>query len=127
MLPFKCPVQSRIICPLHIINMDLSTFYTERSVVQVQAPTEFQGTVIGDLNKRKGLILNSETQGDDAIVDAQVQLLPPGKFRISNACIEDRLAGCQIWSVPTSRVPKMNNLLCCMLESTSQHFPSPPA
>lgn len=41
-------------------------------VMQVQAPTEFQGTVIGDLNKRKGLILNSETQGDDAIVDAQV-------------------------------------------------------
>lgn len=41
-------------------------------MMQVQAPTEFQGTVIGDLNKRKGLILNSETQGDDAIVDAQV-------------------------------------------------------
>ena len=38
----------------------------------MQAPTEFQGTVIGDLNKRKGIILNSETQGDDAIVDAQV-------------------------------------------------------
>lgn len=42
--------------------------------LQVQAPTEFQGTVIGDLNKRKGVILNSETQGDDAIVDAQVSI-----------------------------------------------------
>lgn len=40
--------------------------------MQVQAPTEFQGSVIGDLNRRKGLIMNSETQGDDAIVDAQV-------------------------------------------------------
>ena len=50
----------------------------------MQAPTEFQGTVIGDLNKRKGLILNSETQGDDAIVDAQVWLIRPEKPGISS-------------------------------------------
>jgi elongation factor G len=40
--------------------------------LQVQAPTEFQGTVIGDLNRRKGVILNSEAEGDDTIMDSQV-------------------------------------------------------
>jgi len=42
--------------------------------VQVQAPTEFQGTVIGDLNRRKGVILNSEAEGDDTIMESQVPL-----------------------------------------------------
>ena len=42
--------------------------------VQVRAPTEFQGTVIGDLNRRKGVIQNSEAEGDDTVMNAQVCL-----------------------------------------------------
>jgi elongation factor G len=42
--------------------------------VEVRSPAEFQGSVIGDLNRRKGVILNSEAENDDAIVQAQVCL-----------------------------------------------------
>ena len=41
--------------------------------MQVQVPTEFQGTVIGDLNRRKGVILNSEAEADDTIMDSRVR------------------------------------------------------
>ena len=42
------------------------------AAVQVRAPAEFQGTVIGDLNRRKGLIQNSEGEDDDVVLVAQV-------------------------------------------------------
>ncbi len=40
--------------------------------VDVRAPAEFQGTIIGDLNRRKGVILNSEGELDDVVMKAQV-------------------------------------------------------
>lgn len=40
--------------------------------MQVRAPQEFQGTVIGDVNRRKGLILNSEGEDLDVVISAQV-------------------------------------------------------
>ena len=49
--------------------------------VDVRAPSEFQGTIIGDLNRRKGIILNSEGEADDVVMQAQVS--PP----ISDASI----------------------------------------
>ncbi|KAK9800290.1 hypothetical protein WJX73_004584 [Symbiochloris irregularis] len=42
--------------------------------VEVSVPTEFQGTVIGDLNRRKGTILNSEGEEGDTVILAQVPL-----------------------------------------------------
>ena len=42
--------------------------------VDVRAPVEFQGTIIGDLNRRKGVILNSEGELDDVVMKAQVPL-----------------------------------------------------
>ena len=42
--------------------------------VDVRAPAEFQGTIIGDLNRRKGVILNSEGELDDVVMKAQVCL-----------------------------------------------------
>ncbi|CAL5219817.1 g1728 [Coccomyxa viridis] len=42
--------------------------------VDVRAPAEFQGTIIGDLNRRKGVILNSEGELDDVVMKAQVPL-----------------------------------------------------
>ena len=40
--------------------------------VDVRAPAEFLGTIIGDLNRRKGVILNSEGELDDVVMKAQV-------------------------------------------------------
>ncbi|XP_008783146.2 elongation factor G, mitochondrial [Phoenix dactylifera] len=42
--------------------------------VELKAPTEFQGTVTGDINKRKGMIVGNDQEGDDTIVVAHVPL-----------------------------------------------------
>ncbi|XP_072965125.1 elongation factor G, mitochondrial [Typha angustifolia] len=42
--------------------------------VELKAPTEFQGTVTGDINKRKGMIVGNDQDGDDTIVIAHVPL-----------------------------------------------------
>ncbi|OAY69603.1 Elongation factor G, mitochondrial [Ananas comosus] len=39
--------------------------------VELKVPTEFQGTVTGDINKRKGVIVGNDQDGDDTIVVAQ--------------------------------------------------------
>ena len=42
--------------------------------VSVMCPIEFQGTVMGNLNKRRALILDSETQEDSLVMTAEVPL-----------------------------------------------------
>jgi elongation factor G len=42
--------------------------------VEVTVPSEFQGAAMGDLNRRKGLILDSSASGDDAVIEALVPL-----------------------------------------------------
>lgn len=42
--------------------------------VQIRAPNEFQGAIIGDVNRRKGLIQNSEGEGDEVVIEAHVPL-----------------------------------------------------
>ncbi|CAI5957329.1 unnamed protein product [Closterium sp. NIES-64] len=42
--------------------------------VEVKAPVEFQGTIIGNINRRKGIIVGSEQDGDDITINAQVPL-----------------------------------------------------
>ena len=59
--------------------------------VDVRAPAEFQGTIIGDLNRRKGVILNSEGELDDVVMKAQVMrvlhhLVLPLILQLSSSC-----------------------------------------
>ena len=42
--------------------------------VEVVVPSEFQGTVIGDVNRRKGVVMSSDQEGDDVTVVAHVPL-----------------------------------------------------
>ncbi|CAG8494583.1 10594_t:CDS:10 [Diversispora eburnea] len=42
--------------------------------VSIMAPLEFQGAVIGNLNKRKGTIVNTEVQDDLFVANAEVSL-----------------------------------------------------
>ncbi|KAM7472065.1 hypothetical protein LguiA_010248 [Lonicera macranthoides] len=39
-------------------------------LVELKAPTEFQGTVTGDINKRKGVIVGNDQEGDDSVITA---------------------------------------------------------
>lgn len=42
--------------------------------VEAQAPSEFQGNVMGAISKRRGIIINNTVQGDYASVEAEVPL-----------------------------------------------------
>ena len=42
--------------------------------VQVTAPGEYQGTIIANMNKRKGSVKGSKTEGEDSTVEAKVPL-----------------------------------------------------
>ncbi|KAF5197443.1 Elongation factor g protein [Thalictrum thalictroides] len=43
-------------------------------LVELKVPTEFQGTVTGDINKRKGLIVGNDQEGDDSVITTHVPL-----------------------------------------------------
>ncbi|GAU20041.1 hypothetical protein TSUD_381340 [Trifolium subterraneum] len=43
-------------------------------LVELKVPIEFQGAVAGDLNKRKGVIVGNDQDGDDSVITAQVPL-----------------------------------------------------
>ncbi|MEZ4272287.1 MAG: elongation factor G [Myxococcota bacterium] len=42
--------------------------------VEVETPTEFQGTVIGDLSSRRGVVAGTEVREDVTVINAQVPL-----------------------------------------------------
>ena len=42
--------------------------------VEITAPVEFQGPVVASVNRRKGLVINSEQEGDDVVLEAEVPL-----------------------------------------------------
>ncbi|MEF3168559.1 MAG: elongation factor G [Deltaproteobacteria bacterium] len=42
--------------------------------VAVETPTEFQGTVMGSLNQRRGIILGTQDEGDMCTIEAEVPL-----------------------------------------------------
>ena len=42
--------------------------------VEVETPDEFQGTILGGLNQRRGLILGTDAQGNISVVTAEVPL-----------------------------------------------------
>ena len=42
--------------------------------VEVTVPVEFQGAIVGAVNRRKGLIQSSDQQGDDVVINAEVPL-----------------------------------------------------
>ncbi|MEW5307565.1 MAG: hypothetical protein WDW36_009953 [Sanguina aurantia] len=42
--------------------------------VEVTVPGDFQGTVMGDLTRRKGIIMDTSMNGDDALIYAEVPL-----------------------------------------------------
>lgn len=43
-------------------------------LVEVKVPSEFQGSVAGDINKRKGVIIGNDQDGDDSIIVAHIPL-----------------------------------------------------
>jgi elongation factor G len=42
--------------------------------VEVTVPSEFQGAIVGAVNRRKGLIQSSDAHGDDVVINAEVPL-----------------------------------------------------
>lgn len=50
--------------------------------VTVRVPDEYTGTIIGDLNKRRGAILGMEPEGDEQVISAQVPMKELSKYAI---------------------------------------------
>ena len=48
--------------------------YPPRVAVEVEVPTEFQGNIIGELNRRRGMIQHSESDERTALVKCDVPL-----------------------------------------------------
>jgi len=42
--------------------------------IQVETPNEFQGSIIGDLSARRGLVMATESRGPLTVIDAEVPL-----------------------------------------------------
>mmetsp|Transcript_16176 Transcript_16176/g.39886 ORF Transcript_16176/g.39886 Transcript_16176/m.39886 type:complete len:113 (+) Transcript_16176:3-341(+) len=42
--------------------------------VEIQVPTEFQGAIMGSVNKRRGIIMNATADGEYVSVEAEVPL-----------------------------------------------------
>ena len=43
-------------------------------LVELKAPTEFQGPITGDINRRKGMIVGNDQDGDECVITAHVPL-----------------------------------------------------
>ncbi|CAI9103612.1 OLC1v1002129C1 [Oldenlandia corymbosa var. corymbosa] len=43
-------------------------------LVELKAPSEFQGAITGDINKRKGMIVGNDQENDDSVITAHVPL-----------------------------------------------------
>lgn len=43
-------------------------------LLELKAPSEFQGPISGDINRRKGMIIGNDQEGDDCIIIAHVPL-----------------------------------------------------
>ena len=43
-------------------------------MVEVETPPSFQGTIVGDINSRRGMILSTESRGNTTVVRAEVPL-----------------------------------------------------
>ncbi|MDX2197767.1 MAG: elongation factor G [Phycisphaerae bacterium] len=42
--------------------------------VEIEVPTDFQGSVVGDINSRRGVIMNTESKGEATTISCQVPL-----------------------------------------------------
>mmetsp|Transcript_21365 Transcript_21365/g.54181 ORF Transcript_21365/g.54181 Transcript_21365/m.54181 type:complete len:96 (+) Transcript_21365:112-399(+) len=42
--------------------------------VEIEAPNEFQGTIVGQINQRKGNVANVDTRESSVVIDCEVPL-----------------------------------------------------
>lgn len=96
---------------------------------QITAPSEFQGNIIGDVNRRKGIIMGSEQEGDDVIINVSAFWGKSGHQRWANAgegavagVHEPRARGPVASSTGWARTPQPHPKLP---PSSSSHPPPP--
>ncbi|RDX63453.1 Elongation factor G-2, mitochondrial, partial [Mucuna pruriens] len=53
-------------------------------LVELKVPTEFQGAVAGDINKRKGVIVGNDQEGDDSVITSH---FVPMSFALPGYCV----------------------------------------
>ena len=77
--------------------------------MQITVPSEFQGNVIGDINRRKGVIQSSEQEGDDVIINVRERVRGPRSVQRCRRCRRCRpacvLTGCIAANSPAALLP----------------------
>jgi elongation factor G len=75
--PFVCTIgflMMGLVCAIQCYMAARPAILEPIMLVELKAPIEFQGSIIGDINRRKGIIVGSDQDGDDAVVQAHVPL-----------------------------------------------------
>ncbi len=74
--------------------------------VQVETPNEFQGSVIGDLSSRRGLIVSTESSGPNTVITAHVPLAKMFGYATDVRSMSQGKAGFSMEFHCYKRVPK---------------------
>jgi hypothetical protein len=59
-------------CSAAAAGISASQYAVRVVQVEVRAPLEYQGSLMGDLNRRRGMIQDAITEADDTVITAQV-------------------------------------------------------
>jgi len=73
--------------------------------VEVETPTEFQGSVTGDLSSRRGLILNVERRGSATVIQAEIPLSEMFGYATDVRSLSQGKAGFAMEFLKYKRVP----------------------
>lgn len=77
--------------------------------VEVSAPGDLIGSVIGDINRRRGLVIGQEARDDDHVIRAQVPLAELFGYQSDLRSIANGLARCAICFSHYAEVPPGKN------------------
>lgn len=84
----------------------------------VRVPDEYTGTIIGDLNKRRGAILGMEPEGDEQVISAQVPMKELSKYAID---LRSMTQGLGTYSISMDRYdPVPENISARIIEEASR-------
>ncbi|KAE8721411.1 Elongation factor G [Hibiscus syriacus] len=67
-------------------------------LIELKVPTEFQGTVADDINKRKGVIVGNDQDGDDSIITANASTIEQYVRLLNSTSIDDKVKANSQWN-----------------------------
>jgi elongation factor G len=73
--------------------------------IKVRVPDEYTGTIIGDLNKRRGAIMGMNPEDDEQVIEAQVPLMEISRYSVDLRSMAQGLGSYEIEMDSYQQVP----------------------